>query len=169
MSAVHLPDADELHDVELRLWSRVEINRTSGCWEWTGNRNTRNGYGRVWVGGVNCYVHRLAYKMLVGDIAVGLHVCHHCDNPQCVNPAHLFLGTLRDNLRDAAAKGRTGKARGSGNGKHKLTEMDVTNIIQMADNGRDGVAIARAMGVPKRTVQNVLHGDCWSWFTGISK
>lgn len=78
--------------------------RQNGCWEWT--RGTRNGYGVVSFQGSNVPAHRASWIAKNGAIPSGLVVCHRCDNPPCVNPDHLFLGTSTDNNRDMLAKGR---------------------------------------------------------------
>lgn len=76
-----------------------------GCWLWTGNRMAK-GYGLFAVEGINHRAHRVSYEMATGQHPGSLFVCHHCDNPSCVNPAHLFLGTAQDNTNDMLAKGR---------------------------------------------------------------
>jgi hypothetical protein len=92
----------ELYD---RFWEKV--SRNGRCWEWAGSRH-KSGYGRINQGGIVLYAHRLAYEFAFGDaMPAGLSVCHHCDNPPCCNPAHLFLGTAADNANDKARKGRT--------------------------------------------------------------
>ena len=76
-----------------------------GCWEWRGSAN-RQGYGWFRDGKKNARANRAAFELLVGPIPPGMDVLHHCDNPRCVNPHHLFLGTDKDNAVDREAKGR---------------------------------------------------------------
>lgn len=96
-----------------RFWAKVW--KTAGCWWWMGSRGTGSKkcfYGDFRVGGgtrartIHKSAHRAAWEFTFGPIPAGLSVLHHCDNPPCVNPAHLFLGTQTDNMRDASAKGR---------------------------------------------------------------
>ena len=100
-----------------RLSSKL-VRTQTGCWEYAGSRN-RGGYGRLTYrrgsgrgAPVDAYAtHRLMWELTFGPIPEGLEVCHHCDNPPCCNPDHLFLGTRLDNTADARAKGRTAKPR----------------------------------------------------------
>jgi len=96
----------------VRLWSKVDRSSLNGCWMWTGFVD-RDGYGKIRPGNYTrgCVgTHRVSWVLSNGEIPTGLFVCHHCDVPACVNPSHLFLGSCKDNLRDAVAKGRNPQA-----------------------------------------------------------
>lgn len=86
-----------------RFWAKVD--KSGDCWLWTGHKGS-SGYGIFWIQRRPTQAHRLAYELSIGPIPHGLFACHHCDNPPCVRPAHLFLGTAKDNYWDARTKGR---------------------------------------------------------------
>lgn len=91
------------------LWARADLSGgPTACWPWMAGKND-NGYGRLRFKGRTTYAHRAAYELAVGVIPEGMFVCHTCDNPPCVNPGHLFVGTALDNNRDRIAKGRTAR------------------------------------------------------------
>ena len=93
-------------DTAAQRWARW-VRVSSDCWEWVGPSTPRGyGYFRLPNGGPKVYAHRLSHEMFLGPVRSDLCVCHRCDNPSCVNPAHLFTGTHTDNMRDCSLKGR---------------------------------------------------------------
>lgn len=107
--------------------------------------------------------HRLAWTLLFGPIPEGLSVCHRCDNPPCVNPSHLWLGTALDNARDKVQKGRMrrGDSRGERNGHAKLTEDQVRVIRQRVKAGETQTALAAEYGVHLITVSQLVRRLTW--------
>jgi DNA-binding transcriptional regulator YiaG len=141
----------------------------TGCWLWLASVNNR-GYGLLQCGGFKGYAHRFAYQHFCGDGSSidGLHVCHRCDNPSCVNPEHLFLGTASDNMRDCVRKGRhasqsakTDYARGTRAGLAKLDERTVRRIraMQGVESQRK---LAARFGVTKTTIREIHQGRTWA-------
>lgn len=130
-----------------------------GCWLWQAKLN-RDGYGAFWDGShngkgqpVQVLAHRWAYEHFYGrPIPLGQKVCHRCDTPACVNPAHLFLGSQRDNVHDAIRKGRHASARTA------LTQSDAESI-RAAYSGRYGdiAALARRYGSSKKLISHIVH------------
>lgn len=123
-----------MQTIEDRLWSKVD--KSGECWVWTGGA-ARHGYGVIGIGSRTdnsvrkVGVHRLVYEMEVGPIPPGMAVCHSCDNPPCVRPSHLFIGTQKDNIRDALSKGRLSKppdTSGEHNPRAILSPQDVSDI-----------------------------------------
>lgn len=127
----------------------------SGCWLWTGCVN-HHGYGRLGFNRRVIKAHRASYELHRGPIPTGMYVCHKCDTPSCVNPAHLFLGTAAQNAADRVAKGR--QQRGSRVGTSKLKEADVATIL--ADTRRHA-DIAADFGVCRNTVALIKCGLAW--------
>lgn len=156
-----------------RFWKYVQ--KTDGCWLWTGSANG-HGYGQLSKpdeGGKRMRpfaAHRLSYEIHSGVIPAGLYVCHRCDNPPCVNPAHLFLGTAKDNMVDARDKGRMRGPRlvGRQQSQAKLTE-DAVREIRAVYARRSGakvpdgtrVSLARKFGVSVNLISHVAAGIDW--------
>lgn len=126
------------------------------CWSWAGHC-IPNGYGSLKVDGRETLAHRLMWELTHGSIPDDLCVLHHCDNPPCCNPKHLFLGTKADNAQDALAKGRLYIPRGEANGNAKLTAAQVRDIRRADDTAqhlatRYGVSLALIGFVRQRKV-----------------
>lgn len=135
----------------------------SGCWEWAG-RIRADGYGRLIAEGRGVLAHRWFYEKHVGPIPAGMVVCHRCDNPPCVNPAHLFVGTQADNVADMHAKGRArfGLVRGATVGTSKLSESDVRELRSMYASGIRRALIAERFGVSTCTVWQIGTRQRWA-------
>ena len=119
------------------------------------------GYGRVRWHGQDTRTHRLAWELAHGPIPSGLWVLHHCDNPPCCNPAHLFLGTAQDNHDDMHRKGRARFACGEERSKAKLTEADVVAILNRLNAGEMCRVIAPDYGVTQELVSRIKRGLAW--------
>lgn len=146
-----------------RFWKKVDIGALDECWEWTAAKMER-GYGVFSIGDKTYLAHRLAWQFSYGVIPEGLFMCHHCDNPGCVNPRHLFLGTQTDNMQDAAKKGRM--ARGDVHAQSKLTENEVLEIRKLLAQGeRSQQDIGDEFDVHQATVSKIKLGARWSWLT----
>jgi hypothetical protein len=128
------------------------------CWEWTGAENNK-GYGIIVVRGRRWSTHRYSWFIHKGPIPDGMQVCHTCDNPPCVNPDHLFLGTHAENLQDASRKGRMHP--GSRHGMARLSEADVQWIRRLHLMGESGTSIAGRFEVHPNTIYSVLKGQSW--------
>lgn len=151
--------------IEERFWSNVQ--RTDGCWIWTGDTYVGRGYGRLYLGGgyANRVVaHRFSYELHYGPLPdPKLYVCHHCDNRLCVRPDHLFLGTAADNSRDAARKGRL--ASGEDHPHTSLTEDRVREIRFEYANGRaEQTELATRFGVSQTVISHIVRGETWNPF-----
>jgi hypothetical protein len=134
----------------------VQIKAATGCWIWQRATN-KLGYGITEDG----LAHRLVWKVINGDIPEGMCVCHKCDNPQCVNPDHLFLGTHQDNMTDMVNKNRArpGKVKGESHGMTSLSSAQVEEI-RMAE-GVTQRELAIKYGVSQGTISNIRRGATW--------
>lgn len=164
-----------------RIWQRG-VRTATGCFEWTGNNV--HGYGRVSIGGTTRMVTHVAWELTYGPIPEGLYVLHHCDNPPCFEPTHLFVGTARDNGQDMSRKGRSGPTRhpermrrgdshparldgsylprGENNKASKLTGDIVRAIRQRyAAGGISQQALADEYGITQTCVGDVIRRKNW--------
>ncbi len=144
--------------LEDRFFDYVGSKTTSGCILWKG-RPDRGGYGKITNRRRTLKAHRVAYELLVGPIPDGLDVLHHCDNPPCVNPTHLFLGTDADNVADMVAKGR--HAYGERNGQSKLTAELVHEIRLRHQAGERQKDISEAISVTSACISDIVLRKRW--------
>lgn len=149
---------NNLPALEAILW---HTNKTDTCWLWTGATQKKFGYGLILHQGRCILAHRLSWEAHNGPITNGLHVCHHCDNPPCVNPAHLFLGTCLDNMRDRDAKGRGYDRRGTKNGRAKLTPERVVELRHRFAAGEKRRNLMNEFGIGQTQLRRIANGVHW--------
>jgi hypothetical protein len=143
-----------------RLDAKVSIEPNSGCWLWTGVVN-HDGYGLVRAGGRSAprrRAHRVSFEVHVGPIPARKIVCHHCDNPPCVNPAHLFLGDDAANVTDMEMKGRARHPRGAAHGNARISD-DVVALVRARAGTASQSRIAADLGMHRSTVGKILRGE----------
>lgn len=149
---------------ETRFWAKVDRGEApNACWTWTGS-TVGIGHGRFWANGRRVLTHRFSWEMANGPIPAGLLVCHHCDNPPCVNPAHLFLGTDADNSRDCVRKGRLVPppvTRGERRWNAKLTAELVRRMRGEYADGATIDDLAPKYGVDRANVWAVVSRQTW--------
>lgn len=146
--------------IELRFWKQVDKKATSECWEWQGSKGG-GGYGLSYYNGKRCGAHRVSYILANGEIPDGLDVCHKCDNPACVNPAHLWLGTPKENTADMFRKKRDNRAKGERRPEHKLTDETVRQIRIWIAEGISQRQIAKRLNVSQPAVCYVNTHKMW--------
>lgn len=149
-----------------RLTEKYSIDEVTGCWNWTAGKFS-SGYGAIRSGERLRRAHRVSYEIHCEPIPDGLRVLHKCDNPGCINPSHLFLGTDADNAADKISKGRQVNARGDAvsnpgiaNGNSKLSEADVIAIRSAIGVSQRKLAVM--FGVGPTQIRRIRAGDSWA-------
>jgi hypothetical protein len=156
----------KLKSLDLKTRILGNITKTvNGCWEWNGSKTY--GYGKIIVGSrldgtrKTARVHRIAYQVFVGEIPQGKFVCHKCDNPSCVNPEHLFLGTRQDNVDDREQKNRNHHVIGEKNPKSKMTDAKVIEARELYSYGYTSRMLAEKYGMDHTTILDIVKGRSW--------
>jgi Autographiviridae endonuclease len=145
--------------LRFRLLAKLVFGNPNGCWLWGGATGPQ-GYGLIKrKDGAQLRAHRVAYELVYGAIPPGVFVCHRCDNPGCVRPSHLFLGTHADNMADMVAKGRSPRMLGALNGSARLREDDVEAIRRSDERYGD---IAARFGISASAVGLIKRRERWT-------
>ena len=153
-----------------RFWSKVNKDgpipahrpELGPCWVWTASRSKHGGYGQINVGASRPdFAHRVVWRLTYGALPADAVVCHHCDNPVCVRPAHLFIGTHAGNVADKVRKGR--QQRGTAVPNARLTPEQIPAIRAALAAGTPPVEVAAAYGVSRATIHHIWKGKTWAW------
>ena len=143
------------------FWSKVK--KTDSCWNWKGAK-VKHGYGEFWLNSSLQKAHRIAFRIFKGDIPDGLIVCHTCDNPSCVNPDHLWLGTHAQNTADCVMKNRNWTGNGEANGGAKLNSHQVIEIrARYAVGNVSRTPLAKEYGVSRTTIGKIVNRKKWKF------
>lgn len=148
---------------------KYKVNKETGCWEWQLGK-IGSGYGALYVNGHQVLAHRFFYEQEKGEIPEGLFACHACDNPPCVNPEHIFIGTQSDNIMDATLKGRRGHKRSwelsPTRGELAVTARLNRNQVKEIRGLLGKISqreIARRFNVSFQCINHIAKGNTWSW------
>jgi hypothetical protein len=168
MARTGRPKGSGMTSLRERFWRYVHRAGADECWEWTGY--TQKGYGAIGLGHKGAGMaraHRVSWELANGPIPDGLLVCHRCDNRRCVNPAHLFLGTNDDNMRDMAEKGRAhgpgARVAGEKNGSARLSAEQVRALRKACATGKlTQHEIAAAYGVSPSLISAIVRREAWT-------
>ena len=145
--------------IEERFWSRVDKLGENECWNWLGSK-LRGGYGNLNIDGGTFQAHRVSYILHFGEIPDGMLVCHTCDNPPCVNPKHLWLGTHLDNARDKVNKHRQAKGEFCGRVKYTAEEIGCIRLVYFYSHCSMH-KIARLYKITYSHINAILHNRVW--------
>jgi hypothetical protein len=153
------PNPQAQKTVEERFWEKVK--KTDGCWVWKG-ANFWGTYGHFWMDGKVQQAHRASWQIHFGPIPAGKDVLHQCDNPSCVRPEHLYLGTQFENAMDAERRGRARHPKGEDHGEAKLTADQVRSIRRLYYAGCGGLTdLAKQFNVTKQNIRMIVLGRSW--------
>ena len=145
-----------------RFWSKVDVREKDECWPWMAHK-VEKGYGQFSIGHELFCAHRISYFLAFGAIPSGLLVCHHCDNPACINPSHLFVGTHKDNTADMINKGRRIQGRMPSGEDHHKTKLSIEEVIKIEiDRGVFGDTVqelSRGYKVSTQIIHRVLNRE----------
>lgn len=146
---------------------KVEYKLNGECWEVVSHTLDEHGYPRIFFNGKNIKIHRALYMEQILNVRTldpCIHILHSCDNPACINPAHLRAGTPADNAKDRDSRGRTGRPRGRSNYMAKLTKEDVIKIRELySTETKTMKEIGRLYNVSKSTISCIINKRTWNY------
>lgn len=149
----------KIRPVETRFWEKVKISEDDKCWEWLAGK-FKDGYGVFWFQNHTIRAHRFSWKLHYGYLSDDVLVLHKCDNPICVNPNHLFIGSHQDNMRDKHQKGHT--AKGEKCGRSKLTLRQINEIRKLYSKGkRTQQSLSEQFGITQTQISNIVRFYSW--------
>lgn len=146
-----------------RFWAKVDKGAPGECWLWTGIR-TSAGYGSIWTGDGTRLAHRISWELANRASADGLDVRHSCDNPRCVNPEHLSIGSRSENIRDSVIRGRRRCLSGGSNPGAKLSAEQVSEIrsrYRRFSHDSNCETLGKEFGVSTMTISRIVRGERW--------
>lgn len=152
------------NDVFVKRFFESVVKQENGCWLWIGLKN-KKGYGQISYKSKMISVHRISWEIHNGKVLDGMHVCHTCDVRNCVNPAHLFLGTNKDNMQDRALKGRNADKHGENAGNSKLKEYQILEIRNLYLAGTIKSHLAEKYNVAPSTIKRIVTRQTWNHIT----
>lgn len=144
----------------IRFWQKVRVAGPDDCWNWMAGAD-KFGYGRFLFDGKNRHAHRISWILTHGEITNGLCVLHKCDNPACVNPSHLWLGTVAENNLDCLKKGRNKQPKWSKNGMAKLNEGQAREVKRRCLSGELRYKVAREFNISAVAASYIAIGKNW--------
>jgi hypothetical protein len=150
----------DMNKLKKKFCERVNKNTGSECWEWVGSISS-NGYGKYLFEGKFYLAHRLSYMLLISDIPKNKLVLHKCDNPKCVNPKHLYVGTQKDNMQDKVRRGRMPCMSGENSPSSKLTWKKIEQAKKLSHEGSSLRSIGKMFNVHHWTIGLALKGKTW--------
>ena len=158
-----VPEFSFLDTIKNRFYSRVKLPNKNGCMEWIGRTIHHGGYGQFSKHGkIPVSAHRYSYELYFGEIPLGMCILHRCDNPPCVCPEHLFLGTQKDNAIDMRIKKRGYSPAGENHGLHTLSLGEVVEIRRLYTGKRGALtALSLKFNIAKSTVHNIVNNKAW--------
>jgi hypothetical protein len=149
-----------------RFFAKVKVNEKTGCHEWQGYLS--RGYGKIRIEHKKTQVNRVAYQIAFGEFNEALCVCHKCDNPCCVNPEHLFLGTRSDNMLDMVSKKR-GILPDNAGEKHGMSKLTKEQVLEIRASKHTQSTLAKKFGVHQQHISRIINRQTWKHIPEVTE